>query len=127
MPVCSGTVTGARSMILGAGRSAALLERELRHRGGFAVIGFLDDDRRLRGAQVHGIPVIGPIEKLPRVSREVNADLAIIAMPSATNQQMQHVVEVCEQSGIEFRTLPTLNDLGNKATRIDDLKRVVID
>ena len=116
-----------RVVVLGAGRSGAMLERELRHRGGFDVIGFLDDNRRLRGAQVHGIPVLGSIDKLPRVAREVEADLAIIAIPSATNQQMQHVVEICERSGIEFRTLPTLNDLGNKATRINDLKRVVID
>jgi FlaA1/EpsC-like NDP-sugar epimerase len=116
-----------RVLVLGAGRSGALLERELRHRGGFEVIGFLDDDRRLRGAQVHGIPVLGSIDRLPRICREVEADLAIIAMPSATNQQMQAVVEICERSDIEFRTLPTLNDLGNRATRIDDLKRVVID
>jgi FlaA1/EpsC-like NDP-sugar epimerase len=116
-----------RVLVLGAGRSGALLERELRHRSGFDVIGFLDDDGRLRGAQVHGVPVLGTIDKLPRVCREVDADLAIIAMPSATNQQMQQVVETCEKSNIEFRTLPTLNDLGNKATRIDDLKRVVID
>ena len=116
-----------RVLVLGAGRSGALLERELRHRGGFDVVGFLDDDHRLVGAQVHGIPVLGSIDKLPRVCREVGADLAIIAMPSATNHQMQAVVEICEKSDIEFRTLPTLNDLGNKATRIDDLKRVVID
>ncbi|MFC1796963.1 polysaccharide biosynthesis protein [Pseudomonadota bacterium] len=116
-----------RVLVLGAGRSGALLERELRHRGGFDVIGFLDDNHRLVGAQVHGIPVLGSIDKLPRVCREVGADLAIIAMPSATNHQMQAVVEVCEKSDIKFRTLPTLNDLGNKATRIDDLKRVVID
>jgi len=116
-----------RVLVLGAGRSGALLERELRHRGGFDVMGFLDDDQRLSGAQVHGVPVLGTIDKLPRVCREVGADLAIIAMPSATNQQMQTVVEICEKSDIEFRTLPTLNDLGNKATRIDDLKRVVID
>jgi FlaA1/EpsC-like NDP-sugar epimerase len=116
-----------RVLILGAGRSGAMLERELRHRGGFEVIGFLDDDSRLRGAQVHGVPVLGSIDQLPRICREVGADLAIIAIPSATNLQMRAVVEICEQSEIEFRTLPTLNDLGNKATRIDDLKRVVID
>lgn len=118
---------GKRVLVLGAGRSGALLERELRHRGGFEVIGFLDDNPKLRGAQVHGIPVLGPISRLPRICREVEADLAIIAMPSATNQQMQNVVEICERSDVEFRTLPTLNDLGNRATRIDDLKRVVID
>ena len=116
-----------RVLVLGAGRSGALLERELRHRGSLDVVGFLDDDDRLRGAQVHGIPVLGPIKNLARVCKETNADLAIIAMPSATNQQMQQIVEICEKSDIKFRTLPTLNELGNKATRIDDLKRVVID
>ncbi len=128
VPVRSGSGAGtSRALILGAGRSGALLERELRHRGAFDVVGFLDDDDRLRGAQVHGIPVLGAIDQLPRVRLETGADIAIIAMPSATNQQMQQVVEICEKSEIEFRTLPTLNDLGNKATRIDDLKRVAID
>ena len=116
-----------RVLIIGAGRSGAMLERELRRRGGFNVIGFLDDDERLRGAQVHGIPVLGVIDTLPGVGLAYQADLAIIAMPSASNQQMQRIVEVCELSEIEFRTLPTLQDLGSQATNIGDLKRVVID
>jgi FlaA1/EpsC-like NDP-sugar epimerase len=127
LPDASRTTGLQRVLVLGAGRSGALLERELRHRGASDVIGFLDDDDRLRGAQVHGIPVLGTIDQLPRIGREIGVDLAIIAMPSATNQQMRRVVEICEKSDIEFRTLPTLNDLGNKATRIDDLKRVAID
>ena len=114
-------------LIIGAGRSGAMLERELRRRGGFNVIGFLDDDERLRGAQVHGIPVLGVIDSLPGIGASYQADLAIIAMPSATNQQMQRIVGVCELSEIEFRTLPTLQDLGSQATSIGDLKRVVID
>ncbi|MBT8048202.1 MAG: polysaccharide biosynthesis protein [Xanthomonadales bacterium] len=126
-PVRENSAGTGRALILGAGRSGALLERELRHRGAFEVVGFLDDNERLKGAQVHGVPVLGSIDQLPRVCIEVGADIAIIAMPSATNQQMQQVVEICENSDVEFRTLPTLNDLGNKATRIDDLKRVVID
>ena len=116
-----------RVLILGAGRSGAMLERELRRRGGFNAIGFLDDDKRLRGAQVHGIPVLGSIDRLPRIGADYQAELAIIAMPSATNQQMQRIVGICELSEIEFRTLPTLQDLGSQATSIGDLKRVVID
>jgi len=116
-----------RVLILGAGRSGAMLERELRRRGGFVVVGFLDDNKRLRGSQVHGVPVLATIDQLPQVGPENKAELAIIAMPSANNQQMQHIVEICERSEIEFRTLPTLQDLGSKATNISDLKRVVID
>ena len=116
-----------RVLIIGAGRSGAMLEKELRRRGGFEVVGFLDDDKRLRGAQVHGIPVLGPIDQLPAIGVGYRAELAIIAMPSASNQQMQRIVEICELSEIEFRTLPTLQDLGSQATNIGDLKRVVID
>ena len=126
-PARTGGAGTERALVLGAGRSGALLEREWRHRGAFEVVGFLDDDERLRGAQVHGIPVLGTIDQLPRVCLEVGADIAIIAIPSASNLQMQKVVEICEKSDVRFRTLPTLNDLGNKATRIDDLKRVAID
>ncbi len=116
-----------RVLIIGAGRSGAMLEKELRRRGGFDVVGFLDDDVRLRGAQVHGVPVLGPIDKLPGIGAAYKAELSIIAMPSATNQQMQRIVGICELSEIEFRTLPTLQDLGSQATSIGDLKRVVID
>jgi FlaA1/EpsC-like NDP-sugar epimerase len=122
-----GTAGAKRVLVLGAGRSGAMLERELRHRGVFDVIGFLDDDERLRGAQVHGVPVHGTIDQLPRVAIEMGADLVVIAIPSATNLQMRRIVEICEKCDVKFRTLPTLNDLGNKATRIDDMKRVVID
>ncbi|MDX1460867.1 MAG: nucleoside-diphosphate sugar epimerase/dehydratase [Xanthomonadales bacterium] len=116
-----------RVLILGAGHSGALLERELRHQGGYDIVGFLDDDKRLRGAQVHGVPVLDTIDRLPQVGKEVEADLVIIAMPSANNQQMQRIVEICERSDISFRTLPTLQDLGNRATRIGVLKKVAID
>jgi len=116
-----------RVLVLGAGRSGAMLETELRRRGEFEVAGYLDDDSRLRGANVHGVPVLGPIDQLPALVREERYDLAIIAMPSATNRQMQRVVQICEDSGIEFRTLPTLQDLGNRVTRIGTLKRVAID
>jgi FlaA1/EpsC-like NDP-sugar epimerase len=116
-----------RVLILGAGRSGAMLERELRRRGGFHVVGFLDDDKRLRGAQVHGVSVLGAIDRLPKIGADYQADLAIIAMPSASNQQMQRIVGICELSEIDFRTLPTLQDLGSQATNIGELKRVVID
>ncbi|KAA9132112.1 polysaccharide biosynthesis protein [Marinihelvus fidelis] len=116
-----------RVLILGAGRSGAMLERELRHRGGFNVLGFLDDDQRLRGTHVHGVPVLGSLDELESRGRSMRLDLAIIAMPSASNQQMQRIVRICEDSGLEFRTLPTLQDLGSKATQVNVLKKVAID
>ena len=126
-PPRDGETDRRRVVILGAGRSGALLERELRHRGGYELLGYLDDDPRMRGAEVNGVPVLGVIEDLPALTQQLSLDRAIIAIPSATNGQMQRIVRICENSDIDFRTLPTLQDLGNQATRIDKLKRVAID
>lgn len=116
-----------RTLILGAGRSGRLLLPELKRRGGFDVVGFLDDSRRLRNTEIEGVPVLGSIDRLPRVVREAAIDLVVIAIPSATNQQMQRVVEICERAEVEFKTLPTLKELGTSFTRFDDLKPVAID
>jgi FlaA1/EpsC-like NDP-sugar epimerase len=116
-----------RTLILGAGRSGRLLLPELRRRGGFDVVGFLDDNRRLRKTEIDGVPVLGAIDRLPRVVREAAIDMVVIAIPSATNAQMQRVVEICERAEVEFKTLPTLKELGNSFTRFDDLKPVAID
>jgi len=116
-----------RTLVLGAGRSGRLLLPELRRRGGYDVIGFLDDSGRLRNTEIDGVPVLGSIERLPRVVREAAIDLVVIAIPSATNAQMQRVVEICEGAKVDFKTLPTLKELGASVTRFDDLKPVVID
>lgn len=119
--------TSQRTLIVGAGRSGRLLLPELRRRGGFELVGFLDDSRRLKGTEIDGVPVLDHIQKLPRITREAAIDLVVIAIPSATNNQMQRVVALCEESGVEFKTLPTLKELGASITRFEDLKPVAID
>ena len=116
-----------RTVIIGAGTSGRKLLPELRRRGDYDIVGFLDDDRRLRKTEILGVPVLGDVGSLPRIAREAAIDMAAIAIPSATNQQMQRVVEICEKADLEFRTLPTLKQLGATITRFDDLKPVAID
>ncbi|MDX1625755.1 MAG: nucleoside-diphosphate sugar epimerase/dehydratase [Wenzhouxiangellaceae bacterium] len=119
--------TSQRTLILGAGRSGRLLLPELRRRGGFEIVGFLDDSERLRHTEIDGVPVLAAIDRLPRIVSEAAIDLVVIAIPSATNNQMQRVVELCERSGVEFKTLPTLKELGASVTRFSELKPVAID
>ncbi len=116
-----------RTLILGAGRSGQLLLPELRRRGRYDVVGYLDDNEALRGRLVESLPVLGPITRLSKVCREAAIDLVVIAIPSATNQQMQRIVSYCEAADVEFKTLPTLKQMGATLTRFDDLKSVAIE
>ena len=116
-----------RTLILGAGRSGQLLLPELRRRGHYDVVGYLDDNEALQGKLVSDLPVLGRMTRLPRVCREAAIDLVVIAIPSATNLQMQRIVSHCEAADVEFKTLPTLKQLGATLTRFDDLKPVAIE
>ncbi|HET6603023.1 MAG TPA: nucleoside-diphosphate sugar epimerase/dehydratase [Xanthomonadaceae bacterium] len=116
-----------RVLVLGAGRSGEALVRELRRENRYRVVGFLDDQRVLRGAKLHGIPVLGAIDELPRVAAETAAGMLLIAMPSASNQQMQRVVEACEDTGLAFRTVPRLQDVVEGRLPSLQLKEVAIE
>ncbi len=123
----SAGVPAKRVLVLGAGRAGEALVRELVHENRYRPVGLIDDNTALRGARVHGVPVLGAIDRLPELAREVAAETLLIAMPSASNAQMRRVVELCEQTGIPFRTVPRLQDVVAGRMGFNELKDVAIE
>ena len=116
-----------RVLIVGAGRAGEMLARDMRRDNDYLPIAFLDDQRRLRGAKVHGIPVVGTIDELPAVANQLAADIVVIAIPSASAGEMRRVVERCEQARLPFRTLPRLDDLMLEHASMLELRDVAIE
>ncbi|MBW8368190.1 MAG: polysaccharide biosynthesis protein [Arenimonas sp.] len=109
-----------RVLVLGAGRTAETLLRELRSDGRYQPVGLLDDQAALRGAKVQGVPVLGTIDDLPYIAQETAPRLIVIAMPSASAAEMQRVVSLCDETGLPFRTVPRLSDvLAGKPQRLE--------
>ncbi len=116
-----------RILILGAGHAGDALVRDLRRLGSYQPVGFLDDARRLRGSEVQGIPVLGGVEEVAEIARETAARLLVIAMPSASANEMQRVVAACERSGLPFRMVPRLRDTLEGRSLPGQLKEVAIE
>lgn len=116
-----------RVLVIGAGSAGEALVRDLRREGRFLPVGLIDDNRALRGAKVHGVPVLGDLDRLADIAREVAVEMLLIAMPSASNQQMQRAVERCEDSGLPFRTVPRLQDVIDGRSSFNQLKEVAIE
>ncbi|MGQ0799429.1 MAG: polysaccharide biosynthesis protein [Pseudomarimonas sp.] len=116
-----------RVLILGAGRAGEALVRDLKREERFRPVGFLDDNRALRGAKLHGVPVLGGLDKMQEVARESAAQMLLIAMPTASNLQMQRVVELCEATALPFRTVPHLRDIVEGRSSFNELKEVAIE
>ena len=115
-----------RVLVLGAGRAGEALIRDLSRDRYYVPVGFLDDDGRLRGAKLHGIPVLGPLDKLVAIARETDARLVVIAMPRADAAQMQRAVALCDDTGLPFRTVPRLQDVLDGRATPGQLKEVAI-
>ena len=116
-----------RVLVLGAGKAGDALVRDLRRENRYAPVGFLDDDVKLRGSRLHGIPVLGTLDQLPRLARETAAEMIVIAMPTANKAQMHRVVDLCEECKIPFRTVPRLEDVVAGRSSFNELKEVAIE
>jgi FlaA1/EpsC-like NDP-sugar epimerase len=116
-----------RVLVLGAGKAGEALVRDLRRENRYAPVGFLDDNVQLRGARLHGIPVLGTLDQLPQLARETAAQMLVIAMPAATKAQMRRAVDLCEECNLPFRTVPRLEDVVAGRSSFNELKEVAIE
>src|SRR3569832_723649 len=97
-----------------------MLARDMRRDNDYLPIAFVDDQRRLRGAKVHGIPVMGTIDELPALANQLAADIVVIAIPSASAGEMRRMVERCEQASVlELRDVAIEDLLGRDPISLD--------
>lgn len=118
-----------RVLILGAGTSGDMLVRDmLRIRGNeYMPLAFLDDNPRLHGGDVQGVPVLGNFDQLVETIETMQIDLIIIAMPSASDDQMRRVVDLCKGCEMPVMTLPKLDQLVNRQVNFGALHDIAID
>jgi len=115
-----------RLLIVGAGDAGEAFLREI-HRKPVAeheAIGFIDDHPHKQGTNIHGIPVLGTVEQLPKICKDRNIEEVAIAMPSADPKELRRVIQVCAGIKIRFRTVPSITDVSQvRDVDINDLLR----
>ena len=115
-----------RLLIIGAGDCGEKILREIRDNSSLKLkaVGFLDDNRNKIGRKIHGVTVLGLVSEITAAKKKVNADEALIAIPSATGHQMREIVEYCKESGIPFKTVPGYGELINGRVSIKAIRDV---
>jgi FlaA1/EpsC-like NDP-sugar epimerase len=118
--------TGRNVIIVGAGDAGEKILREIQDspRANYHVACFLDDHPDKQGRTLHGVPINGPIDRLPEMVSDYSAEEVFIAMPSASGSQTRRIVELCEKTGIPFKTLPGLRDIMDGKVSIQALRNV---
>jgi UDP-GlcNAc:undecaprenyl-phosphate GlcNAc-1-phosphate transferase len=98
-----GRGTQQRDLIVGAGRSGRSLLRELRETPGERVIGFVDDDPKLRRRRIQGVQVIGAIDEIGWAIGRLEPDAVLVTIPGAPRERLDAVVEACSRAGVPCR------------------------
>ena len=113
-------------LIIGAGRAGETIVRDLYRDSKYTVVGFVDDNPLLFNRRIQGMPVLGDLSSFSRIVEENAVTSLLIAIPSATNEQMKKVVNLCEETGKPFQMLPRFSE-ENESWGIENVREVSID
>lgn len=100
-------------LVYGAGNAGIALHRDISNnvKSDYKVMCFYDDDLSKSGTKVSGLKVYGPSTDLVTLTDVLEIDTIIIAVPSATPEQMSDIIEKCNKTKCKLKTLPALYDL----------------
>ena len=114
-----------RMLILGAGEAGEMVLRSLQQqRNKSTPIGFLDDDPQKQRMLIHGVRILGVIDKLPEILRIFRVKEVIIAIPNFPVEKMRRVVDVCQKAGVKSRTIPRMADIVAGRVQLDRLRPI---
>jgi FlaA1/EpsC-like NDP-sugar epimerase len=104
-----------RVLIYGAGHNGVMLARQADEDNDskYKVIGFIDDNPRLRGMILSGHRVLGASEDIERLVHRHNIQEIIAALPPGATEALRQLLEQAKSLGIRVRTVPRLLELVN--------------
>jgi len=116
-------------LIYGAGHAGAMLLRELRGNASlrYRVCGFVDDDRAKKGTLLHRIAVLGAGADLVSIARENKIREILIAIPSATREQMTAILGHCREARVACKTVPGVAELSGHRSLVPQLRDVAVE
>jgi FlaA1/EpsC-like NDP-sugar epimerase len=117
---------GKNLLVVGAGSAGEKLIRELRENRDldYKLVGLLDDDPSKQKRTLHGVPVLGPIEKLPQLVEAYGVNEIAIAIPSASLKQMHRIIDICKKTTAIYKTLPGIGDIIQGKVAFSELRPV---
>jgi FlaA1/EpsC-like NDP-sugar epimerase len=115
-----------RVLIYGAGSAGRQLAAGLANSEEMNVVGFVDDDCSLHASVMNGKNIYPPT-RLPELIEKLEISDLLLAIPSATRQRRNEIIESVRGTQASIRTLPGLTDLAHGRVTVNDLRELEIE
>ncbi|MDR6534737.1 FlaA1/EpsC-like NDP-sugar epimerase [Variovorax soli] len=119
-------VRGKPLLIYGAGIAGAQTAAALSGTHDYALVGFIDDDNQKVGRTINGVKVYAYAE-LANVATHHRVTDILLAVPSATRQRRNQIIERLQSLPVRIRSLPGLADLASGRVTVDDFLDLDLD
>ncbi len=113
-------------LVVGAGNAGNALIKEIKNSSYLKkkVVGVIDDNKEKAGGYIHGVKIVGSREDIVEQCMLRHVHEIIVAMPSASPQQMKQILDICKQTRCELKRVPGIYQLVNGDVSISSLKEV---
>jgi FlaA1/EpsC-like NDP-sugar epimerase len=115
-----------RVLIYGAGSAGRQLAGGLSSSEDMQVVGFIDDDWTLHSSVLNGIPIY-PAQRLTALIERLEVTDLLLAIPSASRQRRNEIINSVYGSHATIRTLPGMADLAHGRVTVNDLRELDIE
>ncbi len=114
-------------MIIGAGSAAIRLINELKgvnNVNRYQVVALIDDNKRKQGEYLNGVKVYGGREEIIKTATQLDIDEIFIAVPSISEVNKKEILEICNKTGCELKTLPRITAVKEGESIKSQLRKV---
>jgi FlaA1/EpsC-like NDP-sugar epimerase len=115
-----------RVLVYGAGNAGRQLVGALINSNEMRVVGYMDDDDRLHGHVLNGLPIYSP-DDLKGLVVSHGISNVLLAMPSINRKRRNEILAKMRAAHVSVRTLPTVSDLAQGRVTTSDLRELDID
>ncbi len=122
----SGASEEGRLLIFGAGTAGVQTASALGVSGQFRLLGFVDDDPGKIGRSINGVRVYARSDVPGLVSSKGVTDI-LLALPSASRERRNSMIQSLRALPVHIRTLPGLADLASGRVTVHDFKELDIE
>ena len=116
-------------LIIGAGMGAREIIIAIKNnmRDKYNIVGIIDDDISKINHDILGIKVLGTRYDIPKIAKEKNVDLIFFAINKIDAVSRRKILEICQETGVKTRVLPTTEEVINKQGAMNSLRDVQIE
>lgn len=118
-----------RALIVGAGDAGAMVIKELKEgeNASYIPVAVIDDDVYKAGKRIHGVKVVGNMNRMDAVILNKHIDEIILAIPSLKSEERKVIIQKCEETGLPVKTVPKVYDIISGKVSVSDIRPVDVE